>query len=126
MGLFDFFRKPKRVSHPNAEWVEVTANLAGTLWTMLHTHPEMLASPYARVVLRDDWSVGIACDKRPPDKLLGSGDVSFVFLREDQAAYERWVNGLRDIPSPFFQQIETEQFARFLVHRLAQTVDVLD
>ena len=127
MSLFDLFRKQKkRTNRANSEWIDVTANLSGTLWTLLHSHPEMLANPYSRVVLRDDWAVGIACDKRPPDKVLGVGEVSFVFLREDQSAYDNWINGLRNIPDAVFQKIETEQFAKALVHKLAQTVDVAD
>ena len=93
---------------------------------MLHEHPEMLANPYARVVLFESWSVGIACDKPPPDKILGKGQVSFVFLREDENAYENWIKGLRAIPDEFFQKIETETFAKVLVRKLAQTVQVVD
>ena len=126
MGLFDLFRRPKPAARSDTEWFDVAANLSGTLWTMLHEHPEMLANPYARVVLFESWSVGIACDKPPPDKILGKGQVSFVFLREDANAYENWIKGLRAIPDEFFQKIETETFAKVLVRKLAQTVQVVD
>jgi hypothetical protein len=127
MGLFDLFRKKEeRPNRTNTEWFDVAASLSGTLWTLLQTHPEMLASTYSRVVLRDDWSVGIACDKRSPEKVLSAGEVSFVFLREDQRAYDNWTNGLRKIPDAVFQKIETERFAKVLVRKLAQTVDVVD
>jgi hypothetical protein len=126
MGLFDLFQKQKPSTRSDTEWFEVAANLSGTLWTLLHEHPELAANPYARVVLFEDWSVAIFCDKPPPHKILSKGQVSFVFLREDAAAYDNWVKGLRSIPDPFFQKIETETFAKVLVRKLSQTIQVVD
>jgi hypothetical protein len=126
MGFFGFGRKSASPKPPaGGEWIGVAAHLAGALWTLLNTHPEMLTSPYARAVLRHDWGVGIASDKRDPKQILGKGDVSFVFLREDQAAFATWVEGIKS-GSPMFQQIETEQFAKALVRKLMQTVNVVD
>ena len=123
MGLFDLFsKKPVR----QIEWHDVAASFAGTLWIALHQEPKLLANPLARVVLHDDWSVGIACDKRSPDAILGERDVSFAFFREDDDAYQRWLNGIRPTNSAIFQQFATEEFARFLVQRLAEGVQVVD
>ena len=83
MGLFGIFGK-KEQSAPS--WTNVAGQLSSMLWHFLQTDPELLASPYSRVVLRKDWSVVIANDKRDPDRLIGSEDLSFVFFREESAA----------------------------------------
>lgn len=125
MGLFGLFGKKK--PQPDAlAWAEVASKLAGTLWHLMQTDPKMLASPYARVVLRDDWNVGIAADHRDPTKLLGANDISFVLLQEDRAALEEWVNELRSNQSPMFQQIATESYAKKLVRVLMSNVTVVD
>jgi hypothetical protein len=103
LGLFGKKKQPA----PQADWVGVAAKLSGTLWHLMQTDPKMLANPFARVVLRDDWSVGIAADKRDPDKLLGTHDVCFVFLQEDRAAFADWINELKADSTPMFQQIAT-------------------
>lgn len=125
MGLFDFLRKaPSTSAMPDTEWIGVAADLAGTLWQLLKAHPEMLANPYARVVLKNDWSVSIASGECDPRNILGPSDVSFVLLRENETAYAAWVAGLRG--DAFFQKAETEQFAKSLVNLLRQTVNVVD
>ncbi len=125
MALFGLFGKKK--AQPDAlAWAEVAGKLSGTLWHLMQTDPKMLASPYARVVLRNDWNVGIAADRRDPDKLLGPSDVSFVLLQEDRSALTEWVNELRSNPSPVFQQIATEEYAKKLVRVLMSNVDVVD
>jgi hypothetical protein len=125
MGLFGLFGKKKPLPDVLA-WAEVTGKLAGTLWHLMQTDPKMLASPYARVILHNDWNVGIAADHRDPTKLLGSNDVSFVFLQEDGSALQEWVNELRSNKSPMFQQIATEQYAKNLVRALMANVNVVD
>lgn len=125
MGLFGLFGK-KNPQPDGLAWAEVAGKLAGTLWHLMQTDPKMLASPYARVVLRDDWNVGIAADPRDPNKLLGPNDISFVLLREDHAALEEWVNELRSNQGPMFQQIATEQYAKKLVRVLMSNVSVVD
>lgn len=125
MGFFGLFGKNKPQSNALA-WADVTGKLAGTLWRLMQTDPKMLASPYARVVLRDDWNVGIAADYREPAKLLGPHEVSFVLLQEDRSALKEWVDELRSNQSPIFQQIATEQYAKKLVRVLMSNVTVVD
>ena len=102
MALFGLFGKKKQPP-AEADWVGVAARLSGTLWHLMQTDPKMLAGPFARVVLRDDWNVGVAADKRDPDKLLGTHDVCFVFLQEDRAALAHWVGELKADSNPMFQ-----------------------
>jgi hypothetical protein len=124
MGLFGLFGKKKAPPSDGAAWAEVTAKLSGTLWHLMNTDPKMLASPFARVVLRDDWNVAIAADQRDPKQLLGPHDVSFVLLQEDRAALAHWVNELRADASPMFQQLATEEYAKKLVRVLMANVEV--
>lgn len=126
VALFGIFGKKRQPQSDNVAWASVAGKLAGTLWQVMQSDPKMLASPYARVVLHDDWSVGIATDQRDPSKLLGSRDVSFVLLREDRAALTNWVNELRSNPNPMFQQIATEEYAKRLVRVLMANVEVAD
>lgn len=77
-------------------------------------------------MLHDDWNVGIASDKRDPDKLLGTHDVCFVFLQEDKVALAHWVNELKANSTPMFQQIATEEYAKKLVRILMANVEVAD
>lgn len=125
MGLFGFFGN-KKPQPDGLAWAEVAAKLAGTLWHLMKTDPSILASPYARVVLHDDWNVGIASDPREPSKLLGPRDVTFVLLREDSAALKEWVNELRSNENPVFQRIATEQYAKKIVRVLMSNVAVED
>lgn len=121
MGLLSGFFGKKETAV--ADWPSVAAQLAGTLWHLLNTDPKILASPYTRVVLRNNWSIFIASDKRDPKYLLGFGDASFVFFQEEQAAFAKWIGGMKENPSPPFQQIETEEFAKVLVRALMRTVE---
>ena len=127
MSLFGFFGKKKAAPRSDGvAWASVAAKLSSTLWHLINTDPKMLASPYARVVLRSDWNVGIASDQRDPDKLLGPSDVSFVLLQEDRSALAKWVNDLKANSNPMFQQIATEEFAKTLVRVLMANVEVAD
>lgn len=123
MAMFGLFGK-RAQKVPN--WPVIAGQLSDQLWHLLVNDPKVLASPYARVVLREDWTVFISSDKRDPKYILGWGDLSFIFFREEQAALEKWGAGLKSIPEPFFQQIETEEFAKVLVHALMKTVDVVE
>lgn len=125
MSLFGLFSKKKQPS-TDANWIGVVTKVSGTLWHHMHSDPNMLASPFARVVLRNDWNVGIAADKREPDKLLGPHDVSFVFLHEDRTAFADWISELKADSSPVFQQIATEQYAKKIVRAFMANVKVVD
>lgn len=105
-------------------WADVAAKTAGILWTLLQTNPEMLLNPYARILLHDDWNVSVACSQCDPTKILGSQDVAFALLLENQSAYDKWVEGLKS-GSATFQKIETEQFARSLVGLLREQVTIV-
>ena len=122
MGLFDFFKTTEKTQPDEMAWVEVAGKIAGTIWHLLQNDPKMLASPLARVLLRDDWNVGLANSQFDPEKVLGAHDITIVFLREDQVAYDKWVGGLKT-DSPTFQQIETEQFAKTLTRKLRERVE---
>ena len=125
MALFGLFGKKKQTASTEI-WIDVAAKLSGTLWHLMQTDPRILASPFARVVLRDDWNVGIFSDKRDPEKLLGTHDVCFVFLQEDATALAHWVDELKSHSSPLFQQAATEQYAKKLVRVLMANVQVAD
>mgnify|MGYP007037473745 FL=1 len=92
----------------------------------MQTHPEMLADPYARVVLRDDWSVHVAADKRDPKQILGPHEVTFFLLREDEAALSSWVEELRAAPAPFYAQAATDEYAKHIVRTMMANVQVVD
>jgi hypothetical protein len=124
MTFFDLFGKKKQ-PHEQPDWIGVAAKLSGTLWHLMQTDPKMLAGPYARVVLHDDWNVGIAADKRDPDNLLGTHDVCFAFLQEDRAALAHWVSELKADSNPMFQQIATEEYAKKLVRVLMANTKVV-
>jgi hypothetical protein len=119
MSLFGLFGKNTEEA-PN--WPVVAGRIAGLLVGMLNSDPKGLASLYARVVLRKDWSVFLASDKRDPRQILGWGDLSYVFLREKPDALENWVNELKTNPSPPFQQIATEEYAKLLTRVLMGSV----
>ena len=133
MGLFDMFRSQKPAAtasakdqHDAAAWFEVAGKLSGTLWYLMQHDPKMLMNQYARVVLDGQWNVGIAADYRDPDKVLGSNDVAFVFLREDMPALKTWIQEMQSNPTPTFQRIATEEFAKKLTLTLASRVEVAD
>ena len=118
MGLFGFGKKQEE----GIDWVRVAGNISGLLWTSLNADPKIVANPYARIVLRKDSSVFLASDKRDPKHLLGWGDVSFVFIREDEGALAKWLEELKaNTGSPPFQQIATEEYAKTLTRVLMQT-----
>ena len=119
MALFGLFGKKQEQA---ISWPEVAGRIAGMLLTLLNTDPKGLASPYARVVLRKDGTIFLAADKRNPRQILGWGDLSFVFLRENQTALETWVDEMKAAGSPPFQQIATEEFAKTLTRVLMQSV----
>jgi hypothetical protein len=98
------------------------ATLSSTIWQLLHDQPEVLASPYARVVLRKNGAVGIAIDRRDTKELLGVEDLAFVFLQEHPVAVKYWIDGLRRDLNSSLQKYRTEEFARFLVQALMFTV----
>lgn len=123
MGLFGLFKK-KPLASDGELWFTVASKISSMLAHLMQTHPEMLANPYARVVLKDDWNVHVAADKRDPKQILGPHDVTFVFLREDQAALSAWVNQLRDTPDPFFAQVATEEYAKGLVRTMMKNVQI--
>lgn len=110
----------KKARAAPADWPGVAAILAGSLWQLLQTDPKILASPHVRVVLRDDWAVAIAADRRDPDRLLGSHDVCCVLLQEQRHSLARWLNALKADPRPLFQRIATEDYAEVLVGLLME------
>ena len=131
MGLFDMFRSQKsaaaaqsRSQGDAAAWVEVAGKLSSTLWQLMQRDPKMLMTQYARVVLDGQWNVGIAADYRDPNKVLGANDVAFVFLREDMSALKLWIQEMQSNPTPMFQQIATEEFAKKLTRTLASRVEI--
>jgi hypothetical protein len=119
MGLFSIFGNKQT---KGIDCMQVAGNISGLLWTLINTDPTSLANPYVRIVLRKDGSVFVAGDKRDPKYLLGWGDVSFAFVREDSAALAKWVEELKiNTDSPPFQQIATEEFAKSLTRLLMRT-----
>ena len=120
MALFGLFGK-KELQPP--DWAAIAGRISGLLWTLLNTDPKRLASPYARIVLRNDWSVFLVADKRDPRQLLGWGDVSYVFIREEQEVLAKWIDEMRLNSSPPFQKIATEQFAKVLTRILMKSVE---
>ena len=121
MALFGLFGKKQNTG---IDWPRVAGNIAGLLWTLVNTDPKAVANPYARIVLRKDSSVFLASDKRDPKYLLGWGDLSFVYIRENETALSSWIEELKlQAGSPAFQQIATEEFAKVLTRTLMQTGD---
>lgn len=119
MALFGLIGKKKEQS---ISWPAVAGEIAAMLLTLLNTDPKLLASPYARLVLRKDGTVFLAADKRDPQQILGWGDLGCVFLRENGAAFEAWVGELKTADSPPFQQMATEEFAKSLTRVLMQSL----
>lgn len=105
------------------EWDRVAGNVAFSLLHMMQGDMPSLAKQYARFILKKDGSVAMYFDERPPQHLLGWGDISFAFLRQDEAALKEWVNELKQSTgSPEFQIIATERFAMTLTRLLMQQV----
>lgn len=71
MGLFGSFGGKKQAPSDGEIWYTVASKIASLLEALMQSNPQMLADPYARVMLRDDWSVYVAADKRDPEKILG-------------------------------------------------------
>jgi len=105
--MFGFGRKK---SFP--DWPEIAAKLSTLIWTQMQTDPRVLASPFARIVLRHDGSMSIACDQRNPKFLLGWGDLTFVFLQEHPAVLKSWIASLKSTDDPRLQLMHTEEFAK--------------
>lgn len=127
MGLFGLFGKKQKPSDAEA-WFMVAGKIASLLEQLMQAHPEMIADPHARVVLRDDWNVHVAADKKEPDKILGPHEVTFYHFREDEAAFSSWVNQLREaaaLEAPFFAQAATEEFAKHIVRTMMKNVQVV-
>ena len=123
-GMFGMFGKKQPPSDGEA-WFMVASKTASLLEALMQSNPQMLADPYARVMLRDDWSVYAAADKRDPAKILGSRDVTCYLLREDQQALSIWVNQLRDSGGGPFSQIATDEFAKHIVHTMRRNVQIV-
>lgn len=124
MGLFGLFGKKRAPSDGEAAYM-VASKIASTLDALVVSHPEMLANPYARVVLRDDWNVHVAADKRDPAKILGANEVSFYFLREDEPALQAWMEQVKDDPGSPFARIATDQYAGRIVRTLMANVQIV-
>lgn len=124
MGLFGLFQK-KRAPSDDEAWFVVASKIASMLAHLIQTNPEMLAKPYARVVLSDNWSVHIAADKRDPMQILEPHDVTFYFLREDEVALSTWINKLQDVPTPFLAQAATEEYAKRIVRTMMSNVQLV-
>jgi hypothetical protein len=123
MAMFSFLSKKKE--DIDLDWGNVVANLSGELWMLLHENPQMLVSPYARVVLNERWGTSIQSDKRPHHGLLKDGEITYAFFRENETAFSKWANELQS-PTPVFQQAATQEFAAQLVAILKQNVTISD
>jgi len=125
--MLEWLLGKKRRTPDHLALADIVGNLSTILWQLMRADPNMLANKYARVVLRDDWSVGIFCDQREPQDILRKGEVSFVFLQENPSSMQRWVEGLRMAGSnPMFVQAATEEYAKVLVRSLMSGVQVID
>lgn len=111
-----FFFNRKKVP---VDWPSVASQIASTLLELMQRDMTSLAKQYARFVLSKDGSVAVYFDERPPQYVLGLGDIACVFIREDSAALSQWVKELKEATgAPDFQVIATETFARKLVREL--------
>ena len=116
--MFGFGRKKEFPS-----WLEIAAKLSVLIWTQIQTDPRVLASPYARIVLRKDGSVSIACDMRNPNHLLGWGDLTYVFFQEHRDALKQWIDSLKSTGEPKLQMMYTEEFAKAMTRALMQLTE---
>ncbi len=98
----------------------VVAMLTTTIWKLLHDQPEVLASPYARVVLKSDGSIRIADDRRR--SFLDVDDVALIFLTDHPVVVKDWLGGLRRDINTTSQRRRTEEFAQLLVQTLFRIV----
>ena len=119
MALFGLLGKKQE---RDISWSEVAGRISGLLIALLSADPKSLVNPYARFVLRKDGTVFLASDKRNPKQILGWGDLTFVFLRENEAVLKTWVEELKVATSQPFQQIATEEFAKSLTRALMQSI----
>jgi len=124
MGLFDWFEKKRAPSNGELTYM-VASKIASTLDALVMNHPQMLANPFARVVLREDWNVHVAADKRDPTKILGPDEVSFYFLREDEPALKAWIEQVKGDPGSPFARIATDQYAGRIVRTLMENVQIV-
>lgn len=119
MALFGLFGKRKEAA---LNWSLVAGNIASLLWNRANEDPNSITALYSRIVLRKDGAVFMATDKRDPKYLLGWGDISYVFLREDPEVLASWIQKLKNSTgSPPLQLIATEEFAKALTHTLMNT-----
>jgi hypothetical protein len=116
--MFGLFRKKEYPS-----WPVIAGNISGLIWALMHKEPKVLVNPFARVVLRSDGSVFIANDQREPNRLLGSGDASYVFFQEHPESFQSWITALKSTSDPQLQIMHTENFARVLAKTLMNSVE---
>ena len=110
--MFGLFKKSTIEKSP-IDWAVVAGRVAGLLAHLMSTDPSALVNPYARIVLHKKGDVSFSDDKRDPRYLLGWGDISYAFIRENKSALQVWVDDLnRSLGSPAFQLIATESFAK--------------
>jgi hypothetical protein len=86
---------------------------------LLAADPESVGGPYARFVLRNDWTVYFANDRREPDARLMVDDVCCAFVHEDRELVRKLIADLRGSKIPMFQQAAIESFAKAIVRKLA-------
>src|SRR6187431_1323632 len=94
------FEKPASI-----DWQLVAGAATLELSAAVNT-PEVLASPYARLVLRGDSSVRLQSDATDPSRPLRAGDVAAVFLMEHRIAVEKWLSATAPgVAGPELQQV---------------------
>jgi len=114
-----FFRKKP------IDWPHVAGQISGYLLTLMQENVEALAQPYARFVLDKNSRVHMYFDERDPRHILGFGDIAFAFIRQDRSALERWARELKEAGDiPMFQIIATEEFAKSMITKMMNQVDV--
>jgi hypothetical protein len=107
--MFGIFNKSELDS------AQICGGIADQLWTLLNTDMAQLTELYARFVLRKNSNVNFYTDKRDPKYLLGWGDLTYVFLREDMESLDKWVSDMKLFSgSQELQIVATEEFARRL------------
>jgi hypothetical protein len=125
MGLFDFLKTKRvpQITDSNA-WFDVTCQINNLLWHFLQNDPKVLIDPYTRIILRNDWKIGIANSKCDPSKILGAQDVAFVLLQENHGAYKKWGKAIMS-GEALYLRVETESFSKILMARLQKSVEVI-
>lgn len=125
MGFFDFLKKktePQVID--SSAWFDVACQINDLLWHFLQNDPKVLIDPYTRIILRNDWKVGIANSKCDPSKILGVNDVAFVLIQENQVIYKKWGSAIMSGES-LYLRTETENFSKFLMLKLQQSVKIV-